>query len=96
MEIILPATMKVAESYDIALELQHKIESLSEVERAFVHVDHQRRNGLKHKVERELRKALEESVKSSGKNSKKGENSSNDKQGGKYSPVQVIPIDEKV
>jgi hypothetical protein len=32
--------MTVAESHDIALELQHKIEGLADVERAFVHVDY--------------------------------------------------------
>jgi divalent metal cation (Fe/Co/Zn/Cd) transporter len=37
-EIVLPADMTVRESHDIALALQHKIESLPEVERAFVHV----------------------------------------------------------
>jgi cation diffusion facilitator family transporter len=54
MEIILPGNMMVSESHDIALALQHKIERLDEVERAFVHVDHLERDGLKHKVEREL------------------------------------------
>lgn len=54
MEIVLPGDMTVIESHDIALALQHKIESLSDVERAFVHVDHQERDGLEHKVEREL------------------------------------------
>ncbi len=38
MEIILPGDMTVAESHDIALALQHKIEFLEDVERAFVHV----------------------------------------------------------
>lgn len=38
MEIVLPADMTVRESHDIALALQHKIELLPEVERAFVHV----------------------------------------------------------
>lgn len=38
MEIVLPGHMTVMESHDIALALQHKIESLSDVERAFVHV----------------------------------------------------------
>ena len=38
MEIVLPGDMTVRESHDIALELQHKIEGLEEVERAFVHV----------------------------------------------------------
>ena len=38
MEIVLPGDMTVAESHDLALQLQHKIESLADVERAFVHV----------------------------------------------------------
>ncbi len=54
MEIVLPGDMSVMESHDIALALQHKIESLEDVERAFVHVDHLLRDGLEHKVEREL------------------------------------------
>jgi hypothetical protein len=54
MEIILPGEMTVQESHDIALALQHKIESLEVVERAFVHVDHLGRDGLEHKVERQL------------------------------------------
>lgn len=54
MEIVLPGKMTVIESHDIALALQHKIESLDDVERAFVHVDHQERDGLEHKIERQL------------------------------------------
>eukprot|EP01032_Pedospumella_encystans_P013588 gene13588-15635_t len=54
MEIVLPGDMTVRESHDIALELQHKIEGLEEVERAFVHVDHEKRDGLEHKIERGL------------------------------------------
>jgi cation diffusion facilitator family transporter len=54
MEVVLPGSMTVMESHDIALALQHKIEELADVERAFVHVDHQERDGLEHKVEREL------------------------------------------
>ena len=38
MEIVLPGDMTVRESHDIALALQHKIEGLEDVERAFVHV----------------------------------------------------------
>lgn len=38
MEIVLPGDMTVKVSHDIALELQHKIEKLIDVERAFVHV----------------------------------------------------------
>lgn len=58
MEIVLPGRMTVMESHDIALALQHKIESFDNVERAFVHVDHQERDGLEHKVERELNKNI--------------------------------------
>ena len=54
MEVVLPGSMTVQESHDIALALQHKIERLDDVERAFVHVDHLGRDGLEHKVEREL------------------------------------------
>eukprot|EP01039_Chlorochromonas_danica_P002691 gene2691-2941_t len=54
MEIVLPGSMTVRESHDIALAVQHKIEELEDVERAFVHVDHERRDGLEHKIEREL------------------------------------------
>jgi cation diffusion facilitator family transporter len=45
MEIVLPGVLTVSESHDIALGLQHKIEELKEVERAFVHVDYQSRCG---------------------------------------------------
>jgi hypothetical protein len=38
LEIVLPAEMTVRESHDIALSLQHKIEELQDIERAFVHV----------------------------------------------------------
>lgn len=54
MEIVLPGDMTVMESHDLALELQHKIEFFEDVERAFVHVDHQKRDGLEHKIERQL------------------------------------------
>ena len=37
MEVVMPARMTVQESHDIALVLQHKVESFDEVERAFVH-----------------------------------------------------------
>ena len=54
MEIVLPGDMTVRESHDIALAIQHKIEESDDVERAFVHVDYAVRDGLEHKVEREL------------------------------------------
>lgn len=57
MEIILPGAMSVRESHDIALALQHRIEESHEVERAFVHVDYAYRDGLEHKIERNLYEA---------------------------------------
>ncbi|BDA45866.1 Metal tolerance protein 9 [Coccomyxa sp. Obi] len=54
MEVILPADMTVAESHDIALELQQKIEAMEDVERAFVHVDYKSRDVPLHKVERQM------------------------------------------
>lgn len=54
MEIVLPGSMTVIDSHDIALALQHKIEAMVDVERAFVHVDHQERDGLEHKVNKTL------------------------------------------
>ena len=57
MEVVLPGTMTVAESHDIALQLQHRIEHLEDVERAFIHVDHLVRDGFEHKVERQLARA---------------------------------------
>ena len=56
MEVVLPAEMTVAESHDIGLELQHKIEELEDVERCFIHIDYEKRDQSipEHKVEREL------------------------------------------
>lgn len=65
MEIVLPGSMTVRESHDIALALQHKIESSKDIERAFVHVDHEKRDGLEHKVERELVRGMLEASASS-------------------------------
>ncbi|KAG0776095.1 hypothetical protein G6F22_012817 [Rhizopus arrhizus] len=41
VDIVLPPTMKLRESHDIGEALQVKLESLTEVERAFVHVDYE-------------------------------------------------------
>mmetsp|Transcript_16043 Transcript_16043/g.23813 ORF Transcript_16043/g.23813 Transcript_16043/m.23813 type:complete len:333 (-) Transcript_16043:20-1018(-) len=57
MEIVLPKATILADSHDVALELQHKIELLEEVERAFVHVDYEKRHYPEHKVERRLLEA---------------------------------------
>ncbi|KAK4515288.1 uncharacterized protein ATC70_002898 [Mucor velutinosus] len=40
VDIVLPATMELRESHDIGEDLQIKLESLPDVERAFVHVDY--------------------------------------------------------
>eukprot|EP00802_Teleaulax_amphioxeia_P014859 Tamp_14938.p1 GENE.Tamp_14938~~Tamp_14938.p1 ORF type:complete len:458 (+),score=77.41 Tamp_14938:158-1531(+) len=62
LEVMLPPTMTVHESHDIALDLQHKIEAMEGVERCFVHVDYRSRaqEPPEHKVERELIAECEE------------------------------------
>jgi cation diffusion facilitator family transporter len=54
LEIVLPGNMTVQESHDLAAGLQRKIEMLDDVERAFVHVDHQHRDESEHRMDREL------------------------------------------
>jgi divalent metal cation (Fe/Co/Zn/Cd) transporter len=54
MEIVMHAATPLKETHDIALELQHKIEAMNEVERAFVHTDYSKRDIPEHKVERLL------------------------------------------
>jgi len=54
VEVVLPGDMTVMRSHDIALDLQHKIEALEDVERAHVHVDYQTRDKPEHKVDRNL------------------------------------------
>lgn len=54
LEAILPANMSVQDSHDIGVALQHKIEALEDVERAFVHIDYQVRDTPEHRIEREL------------------------------------------
>lgn len=54
MEIIMPIHFTLKEVHDISLELQHKIEALEPVERAFVHVDYERREQPEHRTERLL------------------------------------------
>jgi cation diffusion facilitator family transporter len=50
IEAVFPPNMTVSESHDIALTLQRKVEEISDVERAFVHVDYQKRSDLEHKI----------------------------------------------
>jgi len=54
IECILPSNMSVQVSHDIGLGLQHKVEALEEVERAFVHIDYQNRETPEHRTERLL------------------------------------------
>jgi len=53
-EVVLPPAMTVRASHDLALALQHKLEAVPEVERAFVHVDYERRAEPEHAVDRAL------------------------------------------
>lgn len=49
IEVVLPRDMCVEEAHDIALDFQKRVEQLSKVERAFVHVDYMRRAENEHK-----------------------------------------------
>lgn len=39
VDIVLPGEMRLMEAHDIGESLQHRLEKLAEVERAFVHLD---------------------------------------------------------
>lgn len=43
VEVVMPETTTLRESHDAGITLQHKIETLEEVERCFVHIDYQLR-----------------------------------------------------
>ncbi|MEW5319854.1 MAG: hypothetical protein WDW38_010975 [Sanguina aurantia] len=58
MEIVMPQETPLKLVHDISLTLQHKLEALDEVERAFVHCDYQHRDEPEHKVERRLQGLL--------------------------------------
>ena len=90
MEIVLPGEMTVATSHDIALELQHKIEKLEDVERAYVHVDYELRDGLVHKVERELVLASKNSPFSPADAIKEGEGSPHGLRRRKQ--IELVPV----
>jgi len=51
VEVILPPDMSLRETHDIGMELQHKIEAIDEVERAFVHMDYVERDYDEHRPE---------------------------------------------
>lgn len=54
VDLIMPSNMTVEDSHDIGLELQHKIENLHTVERAFIHIDYKKRTIPEHKTERNI------------------------------------------
>ena len=41
IDVVLPPDMPLCEAHDIGESLQEKVESLNEVERAFVHLDYE-------------------------------------------------------
>ncbi|GMH42176.1 hypothetical protein BSKO_10095 [Bryopsis sp. KO-2023] len=51
LDVVVPGNMTVTDSHDVAVGLQMKIELLPNVERAFVHVDYQKREDPEHKVD---------------------------------------------
>ncbi|DAZ94495.1 TPA: hypothetical protein N0F65_003429 [Lagenidium giganteum] len=53
VEALVPGAMTIAEAHDIGLQLQFKFEQHEDVERAFVHLDHERRDYDEHAVSRE-------------------------------------------
>ena len=69
VEVIVPPETTVAVAHDLALDLQHAVEKLDEVERCFVHVDYMKRSIDEHDVEAMVRHKAEQSLQSSGANS---------------------------
>ncbi|GIL58599.1 hypothetical protein Vafri_13477, partial [Volvox africanus] len=63
VDVVMPSDMSVRDSHDIALALQHKIEAIETVERAFVHVDYEQRDLEEHKVERNLKQGEKDIMK---------------------------------
>ncbi|KAL6753201.1 cation efflux protein [Haematococcus lacustris] len=53
-EVVMPLHYTLREVHDISLELQNRLEALDLVERAFVHVDYERRTEPEHRTERLL------------------------------------------
>ncbi|CAD7695510.1 unnamed protein product [Ostreobium quekettii] len=51
LEVVFPPHKTVAESHDVAVHLQQKVEALQRVERAFVHVDYQKRDAPEHNID---------------------------------------------
>jgi divalent metal cation (Fe/Co/Zn/Cd) transporter len=55
LEIVMPHDTQLMDSHDVAIRLQHKVESLTAVERCFVHVDYQQRGVDEHDKNASLR-----------------------------------------
>lgn len=51
IEVVFPANRTVEVSHDVAMDLQQKVEALKRAERAFVHMDYQKRDVAKHKID---------------------------------------------
>lgn len=54
LDIVLPATMQLKEAHDIGESLQIKLEQISNVERAFVHLDYETGHKPEHSVEKKM------------------------------------------
>ena len=51
VDIALPDQMQLREAHDIGTDLQVKLESLPEIERAFVHIDYEHAHKTKNEKE---------------------------------------------
>jgi divalent metal cation (Fe/Co/Zn/Cd) transporter len=54
VDIVMPAETTLRETHDVAEELQMKLESLPDVERAYVHVDWESEHKPEHFLKKEL------------------------------------------
>ena len=53
VEVVVPPETPVRVAHDVGLAMQDEIERMAEVERAFVHVDYERRRTPEHRADRE-------------------------------------------
>lgn len=54
VDIVMPADETLKETHDVAEELQTKLESLPNVDRAYVHVDYETDHAPEHFLKKEL------------------------------------------
>ena len=54
VDVVMDQKMTVKESHDVAEELQTKIESLPDIERAYVHIDYETSHAPEHFWKKEL------------------------------------------